>query len=250
MLEKFKILLSISFFIIFCSCSTIQAHSIKDPPTRDFVKILHRIDIVSCADPKDAKCPIGARFSSGSGLNISMIPGLATVLTAGHVCDVGPTEKIKEYHQTVEVMDYESNVHQAYPTLISHNDQKGAPDACLLFVPTLTTKGAHISYVAPRIGEDLYYIGAPMGIYHPPNPLIFKGVFSGDINGSTSQITAPAIGGSSGSAVLNMDNKVVGIVWGTNLHFHNSSVMSNYVSFRKFLEEARQRLLILSIKKF
>lgn len=247
MLKKFKILLSISYFILFCSCGTIQAQSIRNPPTKDFVKILHRINIISCTNPKDTKCPIGARLSSGSGLNISLIPGLATVITAGHVCDIGPTNKIKEYNQTVEVIDYKAKLHQAYPILISHNDQRGAPDACLLYVPTLKTKGAQISQVPPKIGEDLYYIGAPLGIYHAPNPLIFKGVFSGDINRSTSQITAPAMGGSSGSAVLNLNNKVVGIIWGTNIHFHNASVMSNYDSFLKFIEKGRRKLLWLSI---
>lgn len=244
-----QILLTILSFIILCSCTTIQAHSnISNPPTKSFVKIFHRIDIYSCVDEKDKNCPIGSRLSSGSGMAIKVIHGIPTVITAGHVCDVGPTDKIKSFNQTVEVLDYQSNIHQAYPILISHNNQKGAPDACLLFVPTLKLKLITISIVEPKVGDDLYYIGAPLGIYHPPNPLIFRGVFSGGINPSTAQITAPAMGGASGSAVFNMKNEIVGVIWGTNVHFNNASVMTSYTSFKKFIEDGRKKLIIFSKK--
>ena len=242
MLEKIKILLIISSLVLFGGCTTIKAKGINNPPTKNFVKIIHTINIVSCSDPKDKKCPIGERFSSGSGMAIFLLPNITTVITAGHVCDVNPTEKIKNFSQTVEVLDSENKIHQAYPILISHNNQKGSIDACLLYVPSLDLKGSKANFKNPKIGEELYYIGAPMGIYHPPNPLIFKGIFSGDINPSTSQITAPATGGASGSAVLNMDNEVVGVIWGTKLHFNNASVMTNPKAFRLFLKNGKNKL--------
>jgi hypothetical protein len=249
MLKKTKILSSILFFILFCSCTTIKAHSsISNPPTQSFVKIYHRIDIYSCIDEADKNCPVGTRLSSGSGMAIRVIRGIPTVITAGHVCDIGPTEKIKSFTQTVEVLDYQAKVHQAYPILINHNNGKGSPDACMLFVPTLKVKLVTVSLREPKIGQDLYYIGAPLGIYHPPNPLIFRGVFSGDINPSTAQITAPAIGGASGSAVFNMKNEAVGIIWGANLTFQNSSVMTSFSSFQTFVENSRKKLISFSKK--
>ena len=247
MLKKAKILFSILFFILLCSCSITRAHpGIVNPPTKSFVKIFHTIDIYSCVDEKDKRCPIGTRISSGSGMAINVINRIPTVITAGHVCDIGPTDKIKSFNQTVEVQDYESKIHQAYPVLISHNNRKGEPDACLLFVPTLKIKLIKVSLNEPKIGEELYYIGAPLGIYHPPNPLIFKGIFSGNIDPSTSQITAPAAGGASGSAVLNAKNEIVGIIWGTNLHFYNSSVMVSYTSFVDFIKKGKRKLQSLS----
>ena len=250
MLKKVKILSSILFFILFCGCNNIQqAHSaIQNPPTRSFVKIYHRIDIKSCVDKKDKNCPIGVRVSSGSGMSIKVVAGIPTVITAGHVCDVGPTEKIKNFTQTVEILDYQANLHQAYPILIKQNNSKGSPDACLLYVPTLKVPQVKISLIPPKIGEDLYYIGAPAGIYHPPNPLIFRGIFSGDINPSTAQITAPAMGGASGAAILNMKNEVVGIIWGVNVRFHNSSVMTSFSSFVVFLKEGEKKIISFSEK--
>ena len=242
MLEKIKILSIILFIVLIGGCTTIQANSITNPPTNNFVKIIHSINIISCADPDDKRCPIGERYSTGSGMAIFLMPNITTVITAGHVCDVGPTNKIKSFSQTVEVLDSKNMTHQAYPILISHNNQKGSIDACLLYVPTLELKGSRVSSTSPKIGEELYYIGAPLGIYHPPNPLIFKGIFSGDINPSTSQITAPAAGGASGSAILNMRNEVVGIIWGTKIHFNNASVMTNPRSFRIFLKNGKRKL--------
>ena len=179
---------------------------------------------------------------------IKILNDIPTVITAGHVCDVGPSEKIEKYIQTVEVLDHNSTIHQAWPLLISHNDSNGKPDACLLFVPTLKVKLIKIEKRKPTIGEDLYYIGAPAGIYSPPNPLMFKGVFSGDLNGSTAQITVPATGGSSGAAVLNLKNNIVGIIWGTNLRFNHATVMTSHKSFMEFIKNGKQRLLSFSKK--
>lgn len=248
MLQKIKFFFIITNFIVLSGCQSSRAHSIKNPPTKSFVKIIHTININSCVDPKDKMCPIGQRVSAGSGMSIHVMRNIATVITAGHVCDVGPTKKIKEFVQTVEVIDYDSNVHQAYPILVSHNNHKGKPDACLLYVPTLTIPQVKISVTPPKIGQELYYIGAPLGIYNPPNPLMFKGIFSGNMDPSTGQITAPAIGGSSGSAVLDYNNKVMGVIWGANIHFHNSSVMTSYKSFKDFIQKARNKLKYLSEK--
>ena len=174
---------------------------------------------------------------------IDVLRGKMTVITAGHVCDVGPTAAIKSFTQTVVVVDHDLNYHQAWPIKISQNNQKGAPDACLLYVPSLAVERIKISKKAPVIGEELYYIGAPMGIYHAPNPLIFKGIYSGIADASSALITAPATGGSSGSAVLNMQNEIVGIIWGSNPRFPHATVMTNYRAFINFINLSREKML-------
>ena len=112
MFKKYNILLSIlSFFLCSCSANTSTAHSacdIIDPPTKSFVKIIQTIEIVSCTDPKDKLCPIGKRMSSGSGMAVKLDSNNMTVLTAGHVCEVGVTKAIKDYNQSIEVIDHNS----------------------------------------------------------------------------------------------------------------------------------------------
>lgn len=232
----------ISFLLLGCSVRPVHSRTIKNPPTKSFVKIFHKIEIFSCSNPEDKMCPIGVSSSSGSGVVIDLIKNETTVLTAGHVCDVGPTKKIKSYAQTVEVLDYKAQVHQAWPILISRNNEKGAPDACLLWVPTMSnvTK-VKISKKAPVAGEDLYYIGAPAGVYHPPTALIFRATYAGPVSASSSLITAPVIGGASGSGVFNMNNEVVGIVWGVNDRFHHITMIVGHQPMKVFLQAAKSK---------
>tara|TARA_B100000886_G_scaffold260597_1_gene185482 strand:+ start:11419 stop:12153 length:735 start_codon:yes stop_codon:yes gene_type:complete len=235
-----NIYLSLIIFFLY-SCTTTPVNSkIRNPPTKSFVKIYHTADIISCVDQKDPKCPVGVYTSMGSGMAINLIKGVMTVITAGHVCDVRPTDEIKNIVQTIKVFDHKTKFHQAWPIMITHNDENGNADLCLLWVPTLKVKKIKFSIFGPKVGEELYYVGAPMGIYHPPTVPIFKGIFSGVIDDSSSMITAPAAGGSSGSAVLNYRNEIVGIVWGTNLGFSNVSLMSNHKTFKMFLLNAKR----------
>ena len=238
---KNKILLSLFIFLFYsCSASTVNS-KIINPPTKSFVQVFHTADIISCTKADDPKCPIGMFRSTGSGMAIDVIPKTMTVITAGHVCDSRPTDKIDKIIQTIEVLDHEKNIHQAWPIMITHTDNKESSDLCLLWVPTLKVKKIKFSTLQPRIGQELYYIGAPVGIYHPPTVPIIRGTFSGDVDLNSSMITAPAIGGSSGSAVLNFDNRIVGIIWGSNLSFHHVSLMTKHKVFKTFLENARDR---------
>tara|TARA_R100001510_G_scaffold38072_1_gene34448 strand:+ start:27030 stop:27800 length:771 start_codon:yes stop_codon:yes gene_type:complete len=238
--NKYIFAIIFSCLLIGCTVTPVQGKQIKEPPTESFVKVYHKIHVVSCADPKDKSCPVGISVSTGSGITIDLIKNETTILTAGHVCDVGPTRAISEFSQTVEVLDFRAQIHQAWPILISKNNGAGAPDACLLWVPTLVNiKKVKLSKKPPLKGEELYYIGAPAGVYHPPVALIFKGIFAGPIDASTSLMTVPVMGGASGSGVFNFDNKLVGLVWGVNPKFHHISTIVRYRSLIVFLNLAK-----------
>jgi hypothetical protein len=238
--NKYIIAIIFSCLLVGCVARPVHGNQINKPPTKSFVKIYHKIQVISCADPKDKKCPIGISSSTGSGIVINLIKNETTVLTAGHVCDVGPTKAISQFSQTVEVLDFRAQIHQAWPILVSRNNGAGNPDACLLWVPTLVgIDGVRLSRVAPVAGQDLYYIGAPAGAYHPPVALIFRAVFAGPIDASSSLISAPVMGGASGSGIFNLKNKLVGIIWGVNPQFHHISTTVRYRSLVVFLNLAK-----------
>lgn len=239
-MHKFIVLVLAMFFT---ACSTTRVNSrTLSPPTKSFVKIIHTTEVISCYDPNDKECPIGIHRHSGSGAAILIVANEMTVLTAGHVCDSQPTAKIEKYSQSTSVIDHEGTMHQAWPIAVSFNNNLGSSDLCILWVPTLETKKIMFSLTPPKVGEELYYMGAPMGVYHPPTVPIFKGVYSGPVDASSAMITAPAAGGSSGGPVLNKDNKVVGIIFAVNQHFHHISLMTNHRSFLLFLEQAKKKL--------
>ena len=244
MQNKIKNLFGISalcFFLVGCTATRVSS-KINNPPTESFVKIIHNTYILSCVDEKDKRCPVGVHSSSGSGMAIHLVKGRMTVLTAGHVCDSQPSDKIKESYQTTKVIDYKGNMHQAWPVLISFNDQIGNSDLCLLWVPSLEVKKVKISKKAPEIGQEIYYIGAPAGVYHPPTVPIFKGIYSGLVDSSSALATFPVTGGSSGGAVLNFNNSIIGVVFARNADFHHISLISNYRSLIVFLEMAKKEV--------
>ena len=211
-------------------------------PTESFVKIIHTMKVESCKNKKDPRCPIGEYSSLGSGMAVNVFSNTMTVLTAGHVCDTQPTEKIDKVTQLVYVVDHKETKHQAWPVLTSFYNQVGSGDLCLLWVPSLEVKKVSFAKSGPKIGDELYYIGAPLGIHHPPTVPIFKGIYSGPVDASSGLVTFPAAGGSSGSAVINKDGKIVGVVFAANPNFHHVSLISSFSSLKIFLSKAKKEL--------
>ena len=64
------------------------------------------------------------------------------------------------------------------------------------------------------------------------------------IPGSPNAITTvPAIGGSSGAAILNEDMAVVGVIYAVAIKFNNVSLVSNYYETLSFIQKGYEILL-------
>ena len=241
MTKKINILF-ILITALLCSCAVSRVSSGANKlPTKSFVKILHTTKIISCTNNKQ-KCPIGTYAQTGSGMAVSIFKNQMTVLTAGHVCDSQPDSKIvKESTQTIMVLDHNDTKHQAWPIHVSFDDKISKGDLCLLWAPTLDVKKTKVSLFSPKIGDELYYIGSPLGIYHPPTVPIFKGIYSGKISGSAAMVTFPAIGGSSGAAVFDKNGRIVGVVFAANVAFHHISIITTHESLKLFLNQAKNK---------
>lgn len=230
-----SIILFFLFSFLFYSCTTVNLERKVDPPIKSFVKVLHTITISKCTKPFEKMCPVGQYQSMGSGVVMDILQGQTTVITAGHVCDsVVDTEKISESLQTVQVLDYRGMEHEAHVMLATQDDSKGSVDMCALWVPTLKTKGVKFSMFRPRAGQELYYMGAPQGIYYPPVVPLLTGLYNGQLDASNALVSIPATGGSSGSAVMDMNNRVVGVLWAAH-NFNHISIMTNWDASAIFL---------------
>ena len=229
--------LIIIFSFLISSCTTIDLQRKVEPPLESFVKIFHTIEITECKKPLKGKCPVGQYQSMGSGVVIDLVEDQTIVLTAGHVCEAHvDQDKILSYIEDVQVLDYRGMKHQSYVILSSHDDSEGGVDMCALWVPTLKTKKVKFSMFRPKPGQELYYMGAPEGIYHPPVVPLMLGLYSGQMDLSNALISIPATGGSSGSAVMDLNNKVVGVLWAAH-KFHHVSIMTNWDASAIFLHK-------------
>lgn len=211
-------------------------------PSDKYVKVFHRVDILSCK--KDSKnCSKGSFQTTGSGMLISLNTkyGKGFILTAGHVCDSILPNSVSNSLQFNQVMDEHGALHNAHVIISSQKTNDGS-DLCIMYSPTFDKRGVDISSIEPKIGDQIYYIGSPAGVYHPPVAPVLTGIYSGIIDNSSAMITAPGVGGSSGSAILNSRGRIVGVLWAAHPTFHHVSLMSNFKSFKKFLKSARETI--------
>lgn len=236
MLKKSKLLLFL-FFPFFLSCSTLDLKRKVIPPFKSYVKVHHTISIIQCTEKFKKTCPHGEYLSMGSGILLNIVENESIVITAGHVCESEVDKnKIAIYTEDVTVIDHTGKKHDTHVIRSTPDNGKGSVDMCALWVPTLKEKGVQFSRFRPKPGQELYYIGSPAGIYHPPVAPILTGIYSGQIDASNSLISIPAVGGSSGSAVMDLNNNVVGVLWAAH-NFSNVSIMTNWDASALFLYE-------------
>lgn len=241
------LLISIVILITFgcsSSCAKVKNEKIKNN-TNAFIQVFHTTKIISCKKKFKDDCPVGEFTQTGSGIKINLIKTQNVVLSAGHVCDTQPSSKISKSVQAIVVRDVDNQVHQAWPIHVTFNDSlKKTADLCLLWVPTLiNTKSSMISKSPPEVGDKIYYIGAPMGIFHPPTVPIFRGTYSGNLDNSSSIITAAATGGSSGGPVFNDKHEIIGVVFAANRDFHHVTLMTDYRILQKFLSDSKKKFI-------
>lgn len=235
MKRKSKLLFTLLVSLLF-SCTTLNLERKVTPPIKSYVKIYHTVEIIECTEKYKKMCPAGKFSSMGSGMAMDLgIEDETLVITAGHVCRSEVDEdRISKYSESVYVVDYRGVEHQAHVVKSTMDNKMGGVDMCALWVPTLKQKGVKFSMFRPKPGQEIYYVGSPEGIFHPPVAPIMTGIYSGQIDASNAMISIPATGGSSGSAVMDMNNKVVGILWAAH-SFHHVSIMTNWDASALFL---------------
>jgi len=196
---------------------------------------------------KDTICKISTFTSVGSGISIGMHKGGSVILTAGHMCYVSMNRKYAVTIESAQKVLKAENILGEIETgsVISMTSGDMDPrDLCMLYVPNLKTKGVKISSRPPKVGEEVISLSAPVGIFHPPTFPILMGLFSGMIPGGPNAMTTiPAIGGSSGSGVLNEKMALVGILYATAQKFNHVSLISNYYETMSFIEEGYETML-------
>jgi hypothetical protein len=204
-------ILAFLFFVAGCA----HTKPTEDPDIRgSFVEIW-----VTVSDPDCADCSPSV-LSSGSGSAIAEDGDATIVLTAAHVCELEPELLLPAMMGLVELRGYTQGEDSVPVQVISMNREI---DLCLLRIP-LDLPILEIRPTQPDVNERVFNLAAPHGIYYEKLLVTFEGVYLGE------RIEGPPIPtrhyyrltagpGSSGSAILDADGRVVGVI--THAPFRN-----------------------------
>ena len=259
-----RFLLCFFILLIVPSCIGPGSYSktINNPPYENFVKIFKEMELTKCRKSKKEKldCVLEVYYSTGSGMVVDLNLGNEVIiLSAGHVCSSSYDLKKEDsnyiyyWKERIKVLDYKKTFHDAGIILSEHASRKtGSSDLCSLMIPSLDKthfpRRVKISKTPPKIGEQVYYIGAPLGIYHPPTALISTGIFSGKIDDISSLTSLLASQGASGSAVMSMNGKIYGVLFAVHGNFKGATIITDYKKTKKFLMRTKKTIEILRLK--
>ena len=238
MRKKILYILSILVAIIFIpSCmSTNYGFHIPENSRDQFVRILQQVQISICVEEGCTSSPMK---SSGSGVVVSESLKGSYILTAGHVCEleidrVIPPELMKNISRVDIDMIIVNLAQSKYSAEIISIDPNS--DLCLMFSKGYWNGSGPVDMadVAPFEGERVYNVAAPVGIFYENVVPLLEGFYMGRKQ-LRAYYSIPAMGGSSGSPIVNIRGDLVGMIHSVNVAFPMVSVSPTYSELKKFL---------------
>ena len=228
-------------------------------PNKNFVFLQKYTTLNELGEPctdLNMGCPdIDEHISSASGAVVKKFKDIAFILTAGHFCSNESEESIIPKYDDKEVVRAFSVILQdfQFPASIVKIDRLN--DLCLVKVVDPDIKKMRIERLSvarkmPYVGEEIYTVSAPLGVFSPWTRHHFKGYFSGcddyfDIKLTFCFYTIPATEGSSGSLVLNSSGEIVGMIQMALGGFENISLGIENYKIDSFLKEAGSEINII-----
>tara|TARA_R110000824_G_scaffold109740_2_gene257535 strand:- start:1206 stop:2114 length:909 start_codon:yes stop_codon:yes gene_type:complete len=229
--------------LLSCSCATSSGSSKLDNnlsiPRASFLKIDVDIVIRSCSEETGA-CDLDRRdFISGSGFVVDKARHKGTyVMSAGHVCDPSAFANVVALGQpwTLEFsgITKEEKVYKLH--VLEVDNEK---DLCLLYAPTLERIPIKVATKKLLPGSRIWNVAAPAGVMYRGAPIIIDGIFNGtNLDTGHDMYTMFVAGGSSGSAILNEDGEVVGLVSMMDLRFPFIAISPSHDDLSEFFQRA------------
>lgn len=169
-------------------------------------------------------------MSTASGSVIGHNKDKTYVLTARHFCEeTGP-----KFVDVISVHTRKMSQHEAGVLSMSADI-----DACILETERLNVRALILAKEGPEIGEKVYNMAAPQGLFGEDLVMLYEGFYSGKLverEGETADIySLPANPGSSGSPVVNSRGKLIGLVWAIHSRFHHITLSTPFEKLKEFI---------------
>jgi len=182
-------------------------------------------------------CPEDQIMSTGTG-SVVLHNNKKHILTAAHICvqkNPSPSLKLDFYFKAVDQNS------KKYLIKIAKYDMKA--DICLLYSDTeLEPAFIPLSRRNLEYGEKVYNLSAPMGIIQEGMVPVFEGRYFGKYSGDA-YYSIPAIGGASGSPIINSRGELVGMVHSVHYRFHHLTLSATYHRLWNFLNVEKVHII-------
>ena len=230
------------FLLVLCitllnSCAT-QTNVINSLNTvkKSVLKIETWIGIKNC-DPSDMTCPKDEMLSTGTGA-VVLHNNQKHVLTAAHICvqrGISNEKNIKFYFKAIDQND------KIYLVEVVNYDMRS--DVCLLASKEhLEPPFLPLSLKKLEYGEKVYNLAAPVGVIEKDMVPVYEGRYFGESEGAAF-FSIPAIGGSSGSPIVNSTGELVGMVHSVHYRFHHITLGATYQRLWNFLNVEKVHII-------
>ena len=235
-----KILLVLAVFMTFIGCSSCANNSYLFGPgnlfrdkRRSFIKIEAYKNIIVTKTSTGAKSgktsdeyELDFR-STASGVIVGHDREITLVATSAHVCTMLVGNQINHFIPDFSIRDPSWKLQERGAFILRNYKGRNYPavileynigaDVCILGSKKMPQPEIRISKNGPVVGERYYNIAAPMGIWSPKMIPLFEGFYLGPFRTSYSRpvsyaFSIPAIGGSSGSPIINGEGEIVGLL--------------------------------------
>tara|TARA_Y100000034_G_scaffold127869_1_gene181445 strand:- start:255 stop:953 length:699 start_codon:yes stop_codon:yes gene_type:complete len=220
--------------LLLTSCVTSSIHNKYAFFKGTFLKIEKKVTVTACNPRNKKQCLTQKYMSTASSFLIKHKKDKSYLMTAAHVChtDYGKLVFLPKFQVKEEFYGLDFDMKRVEYKIYSM-DLKS--DLCIVTTKRLDAKPYKIAGSYPDLGSIVYNIAAPMGIFEKNIIPLFTGRYSGSAY-DRALFTIPAVGGSSGSPILNKRGNVIGVVSAVTIKFNQIVISPNLEQIHKIVE--------------
>ncbi len=193
---------------------------------------------------KDFGLKVKVSSSIGSSIVVGHNDSKTYSLTAAHVCSEESISKfvyqppgskpinvvVEQVVSRIKIADYNGKERDAQVYRVDKPN-----DLCILKSDEIWGMPFVAASEDPAIGEKVYNVASPHKIWAPGMVLMMDGYYSGKNSIGFYHYTIPARPGSSGSPILNVEGKIVGMVQRAVVGFENLAISTSSQAIREIL---------------